>query len=457
MDAIVIDTDPAALAAAMAVLTGAGWTAEGCADAAAGWERIGADLPTVAVIDNSLTAPDGRPLLAALRETYPAMAVVVMAADASTMTAVEAVQNGAADFVGKPADPAQLREAVTRALKFAAMNADSSFRRVMKSSIHSKRAERLVGRNPGMLEIYKTIGKVAQTKSNVLITGESGTGKELVARMIAQVSGATGGKFTIINCSAIPATLFESELFGYERGAFTGAVGRKPGKVESCRGGILFLDEIDTLPLVVQSKILRLIQQKEFQRVGGVETLTADVRIVAAAKADIEERVKRGEFKEDLYYRLSVIRIALPPLRERKDDIVDLFNYFLTESNRKHGRSIRNVSNGLIHKVLAYDWPGNIRELENAVERAVIMTREGVLTEEHFPFLGNGGGGASACRKGTWTPCSARWCAWCPTGNWPTTTGPSTTACWPFSRKTSSTMSWSMRAATRSRPPPFWV
>jgi len=349
-------------------------------------DQIREKKPAVVLSDVRMRGKTGIETLKTIKETAPEVSVIIMSAYTTTTLAVEAIQFGASDYINKPFEIEEVMESIDKVIRHASVHTDSSINKVMHSSIFSKKSEKLIGTNSAMLEIYKTVGRIADAESNVLIIGESGTGKELIARVISTMSSKRNGMLTV-NCSAIPETLFESELFGHEKGSFTGAESKKIGKAEAADGGILFLDEIDTLPLLMQSKILRLIQQKEFQRVGGVETRTADVRIIAAAKSDIAARVKEGTFREDLYYRLGVVTIEIPPLRERKDDIVELFNYFLTETNKKHGKKIRNVSASLIPKLKKYAWPGNVRELENAVERAVIFTTEGFISEDHFPFL----------------------------------------------------------------------
>lgn len=349
-------------------------------------ETISETKPLVVLSDVKIGGKDGIETLKRIKTTSPDIGVIIMSAYTTTTLAVESIQFGASDYISKPFEVEDMIEVVDKVARNASVATDSSINRVMHSSIYSKKSEKLIGTNPLMLNVYKTVGKIADKDSTVLILGESGTGKELIARIISSMNRSRDTMVTI-NCSAIPENLFESEIFGHEKGAFTGAESRKMGKAEAADGGILFLDEVDMLPLLMQSKILRLIQQKEFQRVGGVKTLTADVRIIAAAKPDIESRVNEGTFREDLYYRLGVVTVHVPPLRERRDDIVALFNYFLTETNRKHGKKIKNVSASLIRKLKQYDWPGNVRELENAVERAVIFAAEGFISEDHFPFL----------------------------------------------------------------------
>jgi Nif-specific regulatory protein len=243
----------------------------------------------------------------------------------------------------------------------------------------------MVGDSTAMRQVYEEIGQVAPTSATALVLGESGTGKELVAQAIHANSDRASGPFIKINSAAFPETLFEAELFGYERGAFTGAVGRKKGRLDLAQGGTLFLDEIGDLPLPTQVKLLRVLQSREYERLGGTETLKADVRLVAATNRDLVAAVANGTFREDLYYRLNVFTITLPPLRDRRADIPALADYFLEKYAREHRRDIRRITSGAMDLLTAYAWPGNVREFENAIERAVVSCVGMVLDESHLP------------------------------------------------------------------------
>jgi transcriptional regulator with GAF, ATPase, and Fis domain len=246
----------------------------------------------------------------------------------------------------------------------------------------------LLGSSPAMIEVYKAIGNIANSSSrlNVLIQGETGTGKELIARAIHYHSDRADKPFIKVSCAALPETLLESELFGYEKGAFTGANMMKKGRFELAHTGTLFLDEIGDIPLSIQVKLLRVLQEKEFERLGGVETIRTDVRFIVATNKNLEEEVRQARFREDLYYRLNVIPIFLPALRERKEDLPLLVQHFLDRANRENNKHVKRISNEAWEYIMNYSWPGNVRELENAVERAVIMCQKEVITREHFPF-----------------------------------------------------------------------
>jgi two-component system nitrogen regulation response regulator GlnG len=302
-----------------------------------------------------------------------------MTAQSTMANAIEATKRGAFDYLPKPFDLDQLLHLVRRALEQRRMLRDVERLRGELLEQH----DFLAGSAPAMQEVFKTIGRVAATDATVLIQGETGTGKELVAKTIHLHSGRTGS-FLAINCSAIPAELLESELFGYERGAFTGAVERRAGKFELAAGGTLFLDEIGDLPTPLQGKLLRVLQEREFTRLGGRSALTTDVRIIAATNRDLEVAMRRGAFREDLYFRLNVVRISLPPLRERKTDIPSLVDFFLGKMSRRLGMRVTGVSPEARSLLAKHDWPGNVRELENALVRAAVLAGGRSLLPEDF-------------------------------------------------------------------------
>jgi Nif-specific regulatory protein len=258
---------------------------------------------------------------------------------------------------------------------------------VLKEELETTRGHRrVVGHSKSWSEVLRQAARVAPTETTVLLTGESGTGKEVVARFIHRGSPRASGPFVALNCAALPEALLESELFGHEKGAFTGAIAARAGRLEQAKGGVLFLDEVGEMTPAVQVKLLRVLQEREFQRLGGARTIKADVRIVAATNRDLQKALAKGEFREDLYYRLRVFEIALPPLRERRDDVLPLAEAFLEEIGAEVGRPAAGISREAREAMLAYDWPGNVRELRNALERATILCDGGLITAEHLPI-----------------------------------------------------------------------
>jgi len=339
--------------------------------AANGQEALGGMNAGVHTVITDLKMPvlDGMALLKRLSVDYPDVPVVMITAHGSVENAVEAVKLGAFDYLEKPFEQEQIRQVVAKAISTYALA-----RRDARPEEPSGRGRfRLVGQSPGIKQIYAVVEKVAHTPSTVLITGESGTGKELIARALHENSSRHGGPFIKINCAAIPKTLMESELFGYEKGAFTGAVGAKPGRFELAHGGTLFLDEIGEIPVEMQVKLLRVLQESEFERVGGIKTIKVDVRLVTATNRDLLQDIAAGSFREDLYYRLNVVPIHIPPLRERREDIPLLLDHFLSKFNDRLKKQIGSVSADAIGRMVSYHWPGNIRELENMMERTMLF------------------------------------------------------------------------------------
>jgi DNA-binding NtrC family response regulator len=307
--------------------------------------------------------------------------VLVMTAHGTSNNAIEAIQFGAYDFVTKPFDLDDVLVTIRRALEHTSLQKEVARLRSKVADTHTPSGE-IVGFSAPMLEVFKAIGRVAQTDSTVLITGESGTGKELVAKAIHEHSARRNFPFAVVNCAALPENLIESELFGYEKGAFTGAVNRKPGKFESAQGGTVFLDEVGELPLASQPKLLRVLQEHTFERLGGGQSVTADFRVVAATNRSLEEDVAAGRFRRDLYFRLNVVPIALPSLRNRRPDIVLLAEHFLQHYSQKHGFRVTGFTEEAILKLQRYTFPGNVRELEHIVERAVLQGGGRVITPD---------------------------------------------------------------------------
>jgi DNA-binding NtrC family response regulator len=373
--------------------------------AASGEEALGLLHKGLDAIVTDLKMPriDGMTVLRRAVAEVPEVPVIIITAHGSVESAVEAVRAGAFDYIEKPFEQDQIRQIVAKAVKQSELQKGSPRPLVDPRASGESGRFGLVGQSGAMKQIYAVIEKVADTPSTVLITGESGTGKELVAKALNDNSTSrAGGPFIKINCAAIPKTLIESELFGYEKGAFTGAVASKPGRFELADKGTLFLDEIGEIPIEMQVKLLRALQESEFERVGGIKTIKVDVRLITATNRDLEKEIKSGGFREDLYYRLAVMPIQVPPLRERREDLPALCAHILTR-RRPSGRDrwpVQVSATGLA-KLAAYHWPGNIRELENVLARAAILCEGTEIQAEDIPLtvgqtIGAAGAGAAA-------------------------------------------------------------
>ncbi|HZP40816.1 MAG TPA: sigma-54 dependent transcriptional regulator [Candidatus Binatia bacterium] len=337
----------------------------------------------VALVDIKMPDLSGLDVLSRARADGIDTLFVIVTAQNTMANAIEATKRGAYDYLTKPFDLDQVTHLVDRALELRRLTHELEHLRGALAQRH----ELVIGGTPAMQEVYKVIGRVAPTDATVLIEGETGTGKELIAKTLHYHSGRRG-PFVAINCSAIPNELLESELFGYERGAFTGAVERRVGKFEAAAGGTLFLDEIADMPLALQAKVLRVLQERELTRVGGREPIRTDVRIVAATNQDLEAAVRAGRFREDLFFRLNVVRIPVPPLRNRRGDIPELIAYFVDKVNHDLGTSIVGVSDEARALLMRHSWPGNVRELENAILRAAVLARGRTLVPEDFALAG---------------------------------------------------------------------
>jgi two-component system response regulator AtoC len=309
--------------------------------------------------------------------------IIVMTAHGTRDTALEAVRRGAYDYFTKPFSLDEMEIVMRRALERQRLVVEID--RLRQQVASGKRRGRIVGASQAMAEALQLIDRAGPTDSTVLILGESGTGKELLAELVHECSPRRGGPLVKLNCAAIPETLLESELFGHEKGAFTGAVGRKPGKFEQADGGTLLLDEIGDMTLATQAKILRALQERELQRVGGTETLRVDVRIVASTHRDLEKAVREGTFRDDLYFRLNVVTIQVPPLRDRREEIPELADHFLAEANRRLNRRVARLAPDALAALMEYGWPGNVRELRNMIERAVVVNDGDVIALASFP------------------------------------------------------------------------
>jgi two-component system nitrogen regulation response regulator GlnG len=351
-------------------------------DAQEGFQLLKDGTVSLVLMDIRMPGMSGLDALERLRQEGKDVAVIIMTAQATMQNAIEAMRRGAYDYITKPFDLDEVAILVRKALDVRRLSQEVD---ALKAEVREKYEGGLVGTTPAMQEIYKTIGRVAESDATVLIHGESGTGKELVARAIHYHSKRAGRPFVAVNSAAIPSELLESELFGHEKGAFTGAVARKIGKFEAAAGGTLFLDEIGDMSLSLQGKLLRVLQEKEFERVGGTEPIRTDVRVIAATHHNLEKMVRENRFREDLFYRLNVIQISLPPLRKRKDDIIPLAEHFLLKHQAGLG-GMRKVLTAETQKVMrAYDWPGNVRELENAVQRAVTLSQGDKIFPDSLP------------------------------------------------------------------------
>jgi two-component system nitrogen regulation response regulator GlnG len=348
--------------------------------------------PDLVLMDVRMGGMNGLETLRKIRATSPKLLVILMTAYGTTQTAIEAMKLGAYDYLLKPFDAVKIKELVANALKAARdMKQVVSYEPMLESEDYELG---IVGRTEGMQQVFKLIGQVAASAATALVTGESGTGKELVARAIYSHSQRSAQPFLAINCAAIPEQLLESELFGHERGAFTGATLQRIGKFEQCNHGTIFLDEIGDMTPPTQTKILRVLQSGTFERVGGNQPIQADVRVIAATNKPLEAAVAAKQFREDLFYRLNVVRIHIPPLRDRREDIPLLVNYFLKKISREQQQPPKSIATSVIKTLEKYHWPGNVRELENAIRRAIVMAKSDAILLSDLPPEISGQGGA---------------------------------------------------------------
>ncbi len=346
-------------------------------------EMLGDDFYDVVLIDLNMPKVDGMEVLKHLVKNEPESIGIILTGFASIRNAVEAMKIGAFDYLSKPIKMEEVLVVIKRAIEFRNLRRENQ---ALKKQLKKKyKFENFIGDSPEMNKVFRTIEKVADTDSTVLILGESGTGKELVARAIHYHSSRRDKPLVPVNCGAIPEELLESELFGHEKGAFTNAIRTRIGRFEMAHGGTIFLDEIAEMSPHLQVKLLRIVQEQEFERVGGTRTIKCDVRIIAATNKDLEKEVENGRFREDLYYRLKVIPIRLPPLRERRSDVPLLIHHFLERMTKVKKKKIKGISKETVKAMEEYDWPGNVRELENVIERMVILSEGDYLTEEDLP------------------------------------------------------------------------
>ncbi|MGA2176183.1 MAG: sigma-54 dependent transcriptional regulator [Verrucomicrobiota bacterium] len=361
--------------------------------------------PDLVIMDVRMGGMNGLETLRRLRQLDAKQMVIMMTAYGTTQTAIEAMKLGAYDYLLKPFDVPRLKQIVLNALKAARdMKQVVSYEPLLESEDYDVG---IIGRSEPMQEVFKIIGQLAGSNATALITGESGTGKELVARAIYHHSKRNGRPFLAINCAAIPENLLESELFGHEKGAFTGATAQRIGKFEQCDGGTIFLDEIGDMTLSTQAKILRVLQSGSFERVGGNQPIQVDVRVIAATHKPLEQAVAAREFREDLFYRLNVVRIQIPPLRDRRTDIPLLINYFLKKFGQKQGRAPKSIAAPAVELLERFHWPGNVRELENVMQRALVMAKGDVILPGDLPPLISTGPAPAAEKAGGPAPSRA--------------------------------------------------
>jgi nitrogen regulation protein NR(I) len=378
---LVVDDDPNVLSAFEQLLTGQGYEVRQAQHGQEALDLLRGGRSDLVIMDIRMPGLSGLETLQGIKEIDPRLPVIIITGHGTMETAVQAMKLGAVDYHVKPLNPEELLESIAGALESVrlmdrpvAMDEDSA----------SAEGDLIVGRGKAMREVYKSVGRVAGTDATVLIRGETGTGKELIARAIYQHSARAGAPLVVVNCVAIPETLLESEFFGHEKGSFTGAEKKKIGKFEQAHGGTIFLDEIGDMPLNTQAKLLRVLQDRTFERVGGSESIRTDVRIIAATNRDLETAIQRGQFRDDLYHRLRVFTIDLPPLRDRREDIPRLAAYFVERFAREMGVTKSLLTEEAVNELAEHSWPGNVRELQNCIQQAMILTQGYPIRAQHI-------------------------------------------------------------------------
>ncbi len=388
---LVVDDDKAHRAMLRALLSGWGYEISEAADGAAAIEAARQKPFDAVLMDIRMVNVSGLEALAEIKRYNAAIPIIIMTAYSSVETAVEALKKGAYDYLTKPLDFDELKLAIGRAMDHSRLREEN---RVLRERLGTQFDRRnLIGRSQAMTRLLETVSQVAPSEATVLIEGESGTGKEMIAGAIHFNSPRKDGPFIRINCAAITETLLESELFGHEKGAFTGADRRKEGKFRQAEAGSMFLDEVSEMSLGMQVKLLRVLQEREITRVGGDELIKVDVRIIAASNKDLVDEIEKGSFREDLFYRLNVVTLQVPPLRERQEDIPLMAQHFLDIFSKKNRKTVRGFTPQAMDRMLKYAWPGNVRELMNAVERAVVLSRAEYLDEADLSLIGRQGRG----------------------------------------------------------------
>ena len=382
---LVVDDDPAHRTMLRTLLTGWGYAIDEADDGSAAIERVHERVFDLIMMDIRMVKVSGLQALAEIKALNPAIPIIIMTAYSSVESAVEALKSGAYDYLTKPLDFDELRLVMERAMEHTHLRQEN---RLLRETLGSHfDTQHIIGRSAPMMRLMETVAQVAPSEATVLITGESGTGKEMIAGAIHFNSPRKDGPFVKINCAAITETLLESELFGHEKGAFTGAHRQKEGRFRQAHGGTLFLDEISEMSLAMQVKLLRVLQEREITRVGGEEVIKVNVRIIAATNTDLAREIEEGRFREDLYYRLNVVALEMPPLRERREDIPLLAQHFLEALSKENRKNIKGFTPQAMDRLMKYDWPGNVRELMNAIERGVVLSRSEYLDEEVLSLI----------------------------------------------------------------------
>ena len=380
---LVVDDEPSHRKMIEAVLSAEGYEISQADDGQTAIVAVGDRFYDLVIMDIRMPKISGIEALKKIKAISPGIPIIIMTAYASVGTAVEALKSGAYDYLIKPLDIEELKILVAKALRFRQLEQENVY---LKERLNDRfDFSKILGRSPAMNSLFETMALVAPSEATVLIVGESGTGKELIASAVHQNSPRKDRPLIKVNCAALPETLLESELFGHEKGAFTGAIARKQGRFQLAHNSSIFLDEIAEMAPATQAKILRVLQEREFEPVGSSQTFKVDTRIIAATNKNLEEEIKAGRFREDLYYRINVVTLVVPPMRERREDIPLLTDFFLKQYAEKNNRPIKGFTPRAVDLPMRYDWPGNVRELENVVERAVIMARGDMITPLEFP------------------------------------------------------------------------
>src|SRR5262245_40980411 len=382
---LIADDEDAARRTLGEILTEDGYECVLASDGEQALRLIEEESPDVLLTDLRMPRMDGHELLKRALKAHPDLVVIIMTAHGTIRSAVQALHEGAEDYLTKPIDVEEVEHLLKQAMTKRRLLTETRMLRERLDETYN--FEHIIGRSTEMLEVFRLVEQVAPSQASILITGESGTGKELIAQAIHQRSPRRDMPFVKVSCAALPETLLESELFGHERGAFTGALARREGRFEAAAGGTVLLDEVGDIPPGMQVKLLRFLQEHQFERLGGNRTITVDVRIIAATHRDLPALIREGKFREDLYYRMNVIEIELPPLRSRTQDIPLLVDFFIKKYAGPNGKKITGVSDETLVALLSHAWPGNVRELEHAIERAVILSREPILELALFPSL----------------------------------------------------------------------
>jgi two-component system response regulator AtoC len=398
---LVVDDDAQIRALLADLLKESGYEPRQAKTAAAALEAVAKQRPDLVMMDVKLPDQDGIDLLRQMKRERPELEIIVMTAFGGSSSAIKAMEHGAYDYVTKPFELDDLLATLRRVFEHHDMASEVSALRLELGKSAAER-ERIVGSSKPMLEVYKLIGKVAGSDATVLISGESGTGKELVAEALHRASKRNPHPLVKVSCAALPETLLETELFGHEKGSFTGALTMRKGRFESANRGTIFLDEIGEMTLGTQTKLLRILQEHAFERVGSNIPIKVDIRVIAATNRNLADEVDAGRFREDLYYRLNVIHVHMPPLRERMEDVPQLVEHFLSKYRASPDAIPTTISEEAVTRLMEHDWPGNVRELENAVERAVVLSRSATIMPEHLPLAESPvtAGGRNRSRKG---------------------------------------------------------